>query len=478
MAVTALWRVKGWLGKSLIYITNPDKTNNPEFYHTYGISTSGKESLKDVIVYAMNENKTKATESLKEPLEQYITGINCSPDLARTQMQEVKKFFHKEDGTVAYHGYQSFAPGEVTAEQAHEIGVELARQLWGERYQVIVATHLDTPTHIHNHFVLNTVSFKDGKKYHRSKQDYQEMKILSDTLCAQCNLSVIKKPSPQRSKTHAEIQAERQQMPTWRKLIQDDLDEAIKNAMTERQFFENLQKMGYDWKIGKDISVKPPNKERYVRLIRCFGPDYSLESICRKILEQQRIPKMLPVKPKSAVQCRLSGNWKKVKKTTGFRALYFHYCYLLGIFPKNKPRSRRKMHFLLREELLKMERISCEARLLAVERIDTVEQLEKFQESLSNEIDNLMSKRKELRKLQRTVSGKENPERLKQTRESISELSTQIYSKRRDMALCEDIAQRSKLIQKNISTIRKSEGAKEKERTKNELFRRRSGANR
>lgn len=120
-------------------------------------------------------------------------GINCSPATARDEMLAVKKRFGKEDGTVAYHGYQSFAPGEATPELAHEIGVKLATRLWGDRYQVIIATHLGQ-NHLHNHFVLNTVSFADGIKYHRTRKDYHEMQTVSDALCREYRLSVIENP--------------------------------------------------------------------------------------------------------------------------------------------------------------------------------------------------------------------------------------------------------------------------------------------
>jgi hypothetical protein len=79
-------------------------------------------------------------------------------------MMQTKKRFGKIGGNTAYHGYQSFSKGEVTAGIAHQIGCECARRLWGERYEVVVATHLDKEC-IHNHFVINSVSFVDGKKY-------------------------------------------------------------------------------------------------------------------------------------------------------------------------------------------------------------------------------------------------------------------------------------------------------------------------
>ena len=158
MAVTSIWRVKGWLGKVVVYVENPDKTTNPSYYEKEDMTDRECQELNDVIAYAINSDKTQQIDTEEEIVERFISGVNCHPATARTEMMAVKKRFGKEDGTVAYHGYQSFAPGEATPEIAHRIGVELAQRLWGDRYQVVVATHLDKENHLHNHFVLNTVS--------------------------------------------------------------------------------------------------------------------------------------------------------------------------------------------------------------------------------------------------------------------------------------------------------------------------------
>ena len=166
MATTSIWRVNGWLGKVLIYIENPDKTENPDFFEKQDMDGKEAQGLSDVIEYAVQQQKTgKTVESEGETvMRQFVSGVNCRPATARDEMIAVKKRFGKEDGTVAYHGYQSFAPGEATPELAHEIGLALAKKLWGEKYQVLVATHLDRENHLHNHFVVNTVSFVDGIK--------------------------------------------------------------------------------------------------------------------------------------------------------------------------------------------------------------------------------------------------------------------------------------------------------------------------
>ena len=168
MATTAIWDVKGWLGKLVIYAENPEKTTNPKYYEKQNMNDQDTEALGDVIGYAMREDAT-VSEELKE---HFVSGINCSINTARTEMMAVKKRYGKKDGIVAFHGYQSFAPNETTPDIAHEIGVRLANELWGERFQVIVATHLDKENHIHNHFVLNSVSFKDGYRYNDCTKTY------------------------------------------------------------------------------------------------------------------------------------------------------------------------------------------------------------------------------------------------------------------------------------------------------------------
>ena len=473
MATTSIWRVKGWLGKVVVYVENPDKTTNPKFYTDEDMTEQDGQELSDVIRYAVNSRKTqKADNEDCAVVHRFVSGINCSPATARDEMLAVKKRFGKEDGTVAYHGYQSFAPGEATPELAHEIGVKLATRLWGDRYQVIVATHLDKENHLHNHFVLNTVSFADGIKYHRTRKDYHEMQAVSDALCREYGLSVIEHPQQGRGKQYGEWRAEQEQRPTWRGLIRADIDEAIRQAMTERQFFDALRKKGYTVKIGKDISVRPPGKERFVRLMRNFGEDYSLDSIRRRILSQSRPERKKPEQKPEILRVRLIGNLKAARKLTGFRALYVHYCYLLGIFPKNRPQqSRKRQHFLLREDLLKLDAITAETRLLIGHRIDTAEQLFCYRDKVSEKITALTEKRKQLYKAQRTAVVKSDPEKTAEVKAQITALSKELATLRKEVSLCDDIAERSGVIKEKIKAVREDEHIKGKEKTDHVQFR-------
>lgn len=473
MATTSIWRVKGWLGKVVIYAENPEKTANPKFYADRELTEQDGQQLSDVIRYAVNSEKTQETGSEDgAPLHRFVSAINCSPATARDEMLAVKKRFGKEDGTVAYHGYQSFAPGEATPELAHEIGVKLATRLWGDRYQVIVATHLDKENHLHNHFVLNTVSFADGIKYHRTRKDYHEMQAVSDALCREYGLSVIEHPQQGRGKQYGEWRAEQEQRPTWRGLIRADIDEAIRQAMTERQFFDALRKKGYTVKIGKDISVRPPGKERFVRLMRNFGEDYSLDNIRRRILSQSRPERKKSEQKPTILRVRLIGNLKTARKLTGFRALYVHYCYLLGIFPKNCPQQNRKrLHFLLREDLLKLDTITAETRLLVGHRIDTAEQLFSYRDEVNGKITALTADRKQLYKAQRTAAVKSDPEKTAEVKTQIAALSKELAALRKEAVLCNRIAERSGVIQEKIKAVREDEQIKEKEKTDHVQFR-------
>ncbi len=429
MAVTSLWAVRGNLGGVLNYAANPEKTD-----------------LTNLLRYATQQRKTVVQEE-GAPVRQLVTGIHCAPATARKEMQAAKKRFGKEKGVIAYHGYQSFAPGECTPELAHEIGVKLARQLWGDRYQVLVATHLDRENHLHSHFVINTVSFVDGKKFYRSGQDYRAMREASDALCREYGLSVLENPQPGKNKHYAEHQAEQQGKPTWRSLIKRDVDTALRQSMTERQFFHALQQMGYEVKVGADISVRPHGKERFFRLGRNLGEDYTPEGVRRRLLEQSRPEREYRPQPR---KMKFHGQMKPARKATGFRALYYHYCYLLGIFPRNKRRLTRRVPPALREELLRGERFSQEVRLLSRYKIDTVEQLEAHQGKVKAVLDERISQRASLYRQFRTVGVQSDPERKDRVKQEISTLTGQIKKLRKEIALCQDIVLRSEKMRENL----------------------------
>lgn len=304
------------------------------------------------------------------------------------------------------------------------------------------------------------------------------MQETSDALCREYGLSVIEHPQRGKSKHYGEWRAEQEQRPTWRGLIRADIDEAIRQSMTERQFFENLRRKGYEVKTGKDISVKPPGKERFVRLMRNFGEDYSIENIRRRLLSQSRPERPAPDPPRTVIRIRLFGSLEKSRKITGFRALYFHYCYLLGIFPKNKPRQNpKRLHFLLREDLRKLNAISDETKLLVRNRIDTAEQLFSYRSEIQQKTESLIADRKELYRLSRTVAVKSDEEKTAEVKSRIAAVSKEITLLRKELSLCDGIAARSGVIKEKIKAVREDEN-KGKEKNDYEHIRRRSRTDR
>ena len=146
MATTAIWPIRGRLDRAIAYIKDQEKTYNPAWEQgsfpalsslmQCAIEQAAAQGMGNAIGYVINKEKTD--------YQYYVSGIRCDPQSAREAMALTKRRFQKEGGIVLFHGYQSFKPGEVTPEQAHEIGVELANRLWGDRFEVVIATHLNT----------------------------------------------------------------------------------------------------------------------------------------------------------------------------------------------------------------------------------------------------------------------------------------------------------------------------------------------
>lgn len=463
MATTSIWSVKGWLGKVVIYIENPEKTRNPVYVEQKEITEEESQGLSDVIAYAVDEEKTrfkKRGKAIAEEvivMQQYVSGVNCAPATARGEMMAVKKRYGKSEGIMAFHGYQSFAPGECTPEMAHEIGVRLAEALWGERFQVLVATHLDRTNHLHNHFVVNSVSFLDGKRYHRTKQDYYRMREESDRLCKEYALSVIKQPSKGKSQHYGEWRANQEQKPTYRGMVREDVDEAIRMARTENQFFHLLREKGYDIKFGQDITLRPAGRDRGLKLVRNFGEAYTMEAIRRRILTEekssfQKVSYRLVQGKRKTGQIFLYGTFQPKRKIGGLRGLYLHYCYLLGILPKNRPPvNQKEMHLLLREDLNKLNQIKRETRLLCRYHIDTAEQLFSWKETCESRRKQLVDERTHLRYRLRSAKDENVQGVLKA---EISKLTGEIKGLREEVKLCDGIAARSQILKEKIHIVR------------------------
>ncbi len=456
MAVCEIWDVRGRLDHPIDYAENPEKTANPKY------TEADLQAMVDVMEYATNKDKTEQ--------RYFVTGVNCDPTTARDEMMIAKAQWNDESEIVCYHGFQSFKHGEVTPEQAHEVGVKLAKKMWGDRFQVIVATHLNTDC-LHNHFVVNSISFTDGKHYHDNKANLRLLRQRSDELCREYALSVIEQPSGKK-KPYALYQAEKNGMPTRDNVARQALDEAVSKSFTLKDFDRIMAEMGYR------VSFDPNRKywtvigkgwKRPKRLYK-LGENYTNEKIMERITENSYAVKFSRfAEPQRTVKVfRVKGSLKAAKKIGGLRGLYLHYCYKLGILPKNKKPNYARLHYLLKDDLMKMEAITQETRLLCRNRIDTVEQLLSYKGSLETEKTDLLQKRKELYSKSRKTGGEEK----EAIRSQLSDLSKRLSVIRKEVRLCEGIEARSDILQEKLQVIRaEKQKQKRKELVKNEYRR-------
>ena len=431
MAITKIWPVKDNLSRVYRYISNEDKTT---------------EEISD----GLNEVLTYTTQGYKTNEKEYITGINCSPATAVKQMIHTKKSYGKDDGVLAFHAVQSFKPGELTPEQCHEIGVRLANLMWGDRFEVVVSTHLDKQ-HLHNHFVVNSVSFMDGKKFDNNRNDYCRFRHLSDDLCNGYNLSVIH--SNGKGMHHSEWEAVKEGKPYFRQLIKHDVDVVLSYARNMDQFVEGLQEMGYEVSTSrKYIAVKHPQGQRMRRLKSLLRDGrYDEEHIEDRLYNNLILPM---VKVQDAVPSYFyKGESKKLK---GFRALYFKYMYMLGIIhasdaPKRYPSAE------LRRDLIYMDKITEENTFLGKNNLETIEDVTAFKSKLDAEIHDLINDRKKIYGKLKRVKNEELKVQYESDRDDIT---SKIAHLKKQLRLCHDIENRVPDIEEKLRMINELEQQK------------------
>ena len=436
MAVTKIWNIKGRAESPLEYITNPEKTQR-EF------TESEKQALADVIAYAVDEDKTEQFF--------YTTGINCSVEFARDQFNATKIRFGKIGGNVAYHAYQSFREGEVTPDEAHAIGVQLARELWGDRFQMVVATHVNTKC-THNHIVINSVSFRDGLKFHDCKDTYRQLKEASDRICLERGLSVVENPKGKGVNQYV-YKMEKAGMPTRYNVARQAIDEAVSLSLNIEEFKYELSKRGYNYRFDpqrKYWTITPPGGRKPIRIHK-LGDDYSRESIERRIYDND--PSVRTERLRQ--QYRQPNNYNlrrridRIMGRSGLEKLYLRYCYELGYLPKYQ-QNPTKLHILLKEDLLKCDQYSEQAKLLSRYHVDTEKDLSDLMENIEGKIKELSLGRDELRQTARRVLPESE---INDAKEKIKDLTAEIRELRHELKVCGDIQQRSGHVRENLAVI-------------------------
>ena len=415
MAYTSVIPVRR-LDRAVKYVMNKEKTTAV--------------SLQDALDYAANRDKTEQSC--------FESSYACTLETAFADMRQTKEQWHKSGGVQGYHLVQSFAAGEVTPELAHQIAKELADRVLGGRYEYVIGTHLNTG-HIHSHIVWNSVSCVDGKKYRSNYKSYvTEIRAVSDELCRKYKLSVIDTENSNHvAKPYAEWLAEKNNQPTWRTAIRQDVDEAIQQSLTWRQFLNALEHKGYEVRMGRKYPVlRPPGKERFVRF-KTLGKRYTPEAIQTRILYPQSYHPYVE-NPPTIQHGRLHSGKKPHRKLTGLRALYYRYLYELGALPR-KP---RRPSYAVRQDAYKLDQRIRQIEFLSRNNIDTLTQLETHRQALQTEIRQLLTKRKQLPKTDDVQSQHES-------------VNTALKQLRQEERLCRKIAEHSLEVQQHLTEDRR-----------------------
>lgn len=446
MATTSLWKVDKRLDHVIDYATDEKKTKN---------EGGNFDSIEQVLTYTTNPAKTEKLF--------YTTGINCRVDNAVKEMQFIKKLYGKEKGILAFHGYQSFKEGEVAPEIAHEIGVRLAEEMWGDRFQVVVSTHLNTDN-IHNHFVINSVSFKDGYKYYSNLSNTALLRKTSDEICEEYGLSVLEEKTCKSGINFEKFYKKSMKESEYYKFTKEDIDYAIEHSWTYQEFIKKLKDMGYEvYFRANKISIRRYPYKRNIRIERAFGEEYSIENIKNKIYS--RYPSREEViKPKTYdKKLFYKSSIKKLRKPKGIIALYYYYCYLLKVYPKKN--LNYKLTPEMRAEVKKMDKYSEQIRFICKYRLETINDIDNLKEQKKEELQKTLNTRNRLYYKRQKIDNETEKDIV--TKEIIS-VTSAIEKVRKEIRLCDEVGDNVRKMKEQIKEMeeRKQEKIKVKEKNK------------
>ncbi len=258
MAVTKIKPVKSTLSKALDYIQNPAKTDGKMLVSSFG----------------------------------------CSYETADIEFGFTLSQALDKGNNLAHHLIQSFEPGEVDYEKAHEIGRQLADAVTKGQHEYVLTTHIDKG-HIHNHIIFCAVNFVDHRKYNSNKRSYYGIRNMSDKLCRENGLSVVVPSRGSKGKSYAEYQAEKMGT-SWKGKLKIAVDSLIPQVSSYEELLQRLQAAGYEMKPGKYVSFRAPGQERFTRL-KTLGADYAEEAIKERIEGRRARAAKAPKQPQKGV---------------------------------------------------------------------------------------------------------------------------------------------------------------------------------
>ena len=264
-----------------------------------------KSTLKDAIDYICNPDKTDG--------KLLVSSFGCTAETADIEFAWTRQNAIDKGTNMGRHLIQAFEPGEVSPEEAHEIGMQLAAEILGGKYEFVLTTHVDKG-HIHNHLIFNSVSFADYKHYHSNKRSYHNIRRVSDRLCQEHGLSVIV-PRQDRGKSYVEHQAERAGI-SYKTKLRVAVDRLIPVSTDLEDLLQRLQAEGYEIKRGKFTSCRADGQERFTRL-KTLGVDYAEDAIASRIVGNPRPSRQPKQKRQISLIIDLQ-NSIKAKASAGF----------------------------------------------------------------------------------------------------------------------------------------------------------------
>ena len=323
--------------------------------------------LDHLIRYVINPKKTDE--------QVFVSSVGCVPETAARTWMDTKRRFGRVDGVQAYHLIQSFKPGEITPELAHEIGNRFA-QKYLDGYEVIVGTHVDK-AHVHNHIIFNSVSDRDGHKYHSSPDSYfKEVRGLSDALCKEYGLSVIEEPG-RRALTYVEWRMGQLGITTQRQMVDRDVAECLSLAMDVGGFYALMEDRGYTVQHRSRYPTFVPYGEEQGHRARVKGKAMTEDDLIAYIDRAMMDPSFEVIVPKHQPVHFPRG------KVTGFRACVLAWAYILGLINDGiKPQ-----YHVPPKELKRFEQLKKAAAYLTDNHIDTLEQLRERMADLDRQVD-------------------------------------------------------------------------------------------
>lgn len=414
-----------------------------------------EDGLSRVLQYAANPKKTNN--------KLYISGINCEPETAYEEFTAVKRSYAKADGIEAYHGYLSFKEQNITPELTMKIGTEFAQEVWGKRFQVLVTVHTDTE-HPHCHFVINSVSFVDSKKLWGEEKAWFKFKQTADRLCEKYGLYYNPKLVRGKSSSY-HYNREKKGEPTRYLLAREAMEKALLQCTNTADLRYTLAKLGYELTMNdrrKYWTITPKGSKKPIRLVK-LSADYTPEGIRHRLVNNRYDrPPRIDYRHYRPKQYKLPTCGDRIlQRTSVIYRIYLYYAFRLGVIHSYRRPDPAKLHWIFKDELAYLDRLSEEVRLMGREKISTDVELLAYKHKLEDRIQTFTDERSDLRKHSRR---KISADELKETKDKITHITINLRKLRHELKLCEHIAERSKVMEQGLETVLNDE---QKTRAKN-----------